>query len=211
MTENTNIALIATPDFDALLVAELKAAAKAGKTTVKKLSQKKVTECTDRAQAEFERQMEEIEAQQAQPEQTEEPEVEQVASLEEEIEAAIVPDVDNKEQEASQQEPANDADHREEALAEMENDYEGGAHIVDLTQIVPKPVVVQKAAPVQKAASPRMSKKQIAGVIFRDAPAGMARKDIINQMMAEAGLSKAGASTYYHNFNSRAWDLPTEA
>ena len=39
---------------------------------------------------------------------------------------------------------------------------------------------------------------------YKDAANVPQRKDIINRMIAEAGLTKAGAATYLQNFKSKA-------
>lgn len=50
------------------------------------------------------------------------------------------------------------------------------------------------------------SKKQLAGNLFTTmTQAGHSRKDIIAQMVAVAGLTYTGASTYYQNFKSGSW------
>lgn len=60
------------------------------------------------------------------------------------------------------------------------------------------------------------SKKQLAATVFTAMTAGGAvvkRKDVIAAMVAKAGLSPAGASTYFHNFRTGVWVIaaPAEA
>ena len=51
------------------------------------------------------------------------------------------------------------------------------------------------------------SKKQIAAALYLEmTSAGTKRVDIINAMVAKANMTFSGASTYYQNFKSGAWD-----
>lgn len=56
------------------------------------------------------------------------------------------------------------------------------------------------AAPESATKSP--SKRDICTSCFKR---GGQRKDVINAMVTESGLSKAGAATYYQNFKSGKW------
>ena len=52
------------------------------------------------------------------------------------------------------------------------------------------------------------SKKQLAATVYAAMTAGdvvVKRKDVIAAMVAKAGLSPAGASTYFHNFRTGLW------
>ncbi len=56
------------------------------------------------------------------------------------------------------------------------------------------------------------SKKQLAATVFTSMTANGAavkRKDVIAAMVAKAGLSPAGASTYFHNFRTGLWVITT--
>ena len=51
------------------------------------------------------------------------------------------------------------------------------------------------------------SKKQVAAALFVEMTKnGAKRVDIINAMVAKANMTFSGASTYYQNFKSGAWD-----
>lgn len=53
-----------------------------------------------------------------------------------------------------------------------------------------------------------MSKKSIAATVFAAMSVeGKTRKEIMEAMMKSAGLSKAGASTYFHNFSHNVWNM----
>ncbi len=53
------------------------------------------------------------------------------------------------------------------------------------------------------------SKKAIAAAVFaRLNAAGKTRKEVLFTMCEEAGLSEAGAATYFNNFKKGLWSLP---
>ena len=53
-----------------------------------------------------------------------------------------------------------------------------------------------------------MSKKSIAAAVFATLNAeGKSRKEIMEAMIEKAGLSKPGASTYFHNFSHNVWNV----
>lgn len=56
----------------------------------------------------------------------------------------------------------------------------------------------------QPAAEPKVSKKSQAIAIF-NANADKARKEVIEMMVTEIGLTKLGAATYYQNIKSGQW------
>jgi len=49
-----------------------------------------------------------------------------------------------------------------------------------------------------------MTKKQLAEIVFNRLHATSTRKEVIAAMVAEAGMTEAGASTYYSNFKNAA-------
>jgi len=65
-----------------------------------------------------------------------------------------------------------------------------------------KEAPVKTKEPGTKKASGGVSKTELARAIFVKmfGKKGVARKDIIEQFIKDAGLTKAGASTYYQNF-----------
>lgn len=74
----------------------------------------------------------------------------------------------------------------------------------DINDIDPS-VDDEPVAPVKKNGQV-LSKKNQARVIFNDiAGRGHGRKMTIQRFMDVLGMSKTGASTYYHNFNSGKW------
>lgn len=66
---------------------------------------------------------------------------------------------------------------------------------------------VKKEKPVKPKsdASKGPSKRELAEQIFNNMK-GAARKDIIKQFIEKAGLTKAGAATYYYNLTKKAKD-----
>ncbi len=53
-----------------------------------------------------------------------------------------------------------------------------------------------------------VSKKAIAAALYTTmSAAGDRRKDIIAKMIADAGLTKPGAATYYNNFRTGVWKI----
>ncbi len=64
--------------------------------------------------------------------------------------------------------------------------------------------VKEKVAKIDPSNSqPRVTKTTVAWDIFREMFASHARKDVINEMIAKAGLTAAGAATYYQNFKKK--------
>ncbi len=58
------------------------------------------------------------------------------------------------------------------------------------------------------------SKKQLAAAVYTAMTVGdvvVKRKDVIAAMVAKAGLSPAGASTYFHNFRTGLWVIAAPA
>ena len=52
------------------------------------------------------------------------------------------------------------------------------------------------------------SKKTLAATIFAELNAQQkSRKEIMAAMVEKAGLSLPGASTYFHNFNTKIWNV----
>ncbi len=53
------------------------------------------------------------------------------------------------------------------------------------------------------------SKKAIAAAVFATlTAAGKTRKEVLSDMVSHAGLSQAGAATYFNNFKKGLWTLP---
>lgn len=73
---------------------------------------------------------------------------------------------------------------------------------------VNQPLPNNEPVVLKKAASPKLSKKDLAANVFAEmAGPGVPRKDVIAAIMGVADLSKAGAATYYQNFSSGHWEV----
>ena len=90
---------------------------------------------------------------------------------------------------------------------DLADEYEGGATLGDTTVMVLQPRSISttpEKVRVVEVVKEGPTKKDLAREVWAEM-AGMKRALVINAMMARAGLSKAGASTYYQNFKGGKW------